>query len=344
MRIRSAFLPLTALLVLAGLLTPGCGILTAPVSVPANVAANTHFSLHGPVVDSHGTPLTEVILHQTLHHQFWTPLAGYALTDESKIFRVDQKVDIEERGQSLYLEFTHPGFHKATYTLRAQNDDLISTSQGDWKLSSDLPIVLYPDKPDATLLTWKGNINYTDYPRAKAINLDQWGGRTVALVDWSLENLASAPASMFYLTLTPQAPTPLDAKGELDARDVNLPAEITLHVTGPDNGFVPMATKRGYAPLQASDTAPTNGYVPTLTISRARLKEMRSTSFGLATGHTEFFFFRANNRYGKGFICWSRRVEGLHSDIAPAEFYFGIWMQPQAGDLNLTSYTATLHH
>src|SRR5678816_2391649 len=47
-------------LLIAAMITAGCGLITAPLSMPAAVAENADFSLRGPVVDQQGKPLSGV--------------------------------------------------------------------------------------------------------------------------------------------------------------------------------------------------------------------------------------------------------------------------------------------
>ena len=322
----------------------GCGLITAPVSVPGSIAANADFSLEGPVVDSRGAALEEVLLTQELRHQFWTPIAGYALTDEKKLRSVSGQVEVAERGEQLHLVFTHAGYHPAEYNFQADEGGIIMTPQGCWRAAPHFPVVLYPDKPEAFLRTWRGSINCADYPRVPSIDLQALAGAANVLVMRNaeaardVEEVARDRSGLLYLTLTGQTPVPINSQGELDAQDVNLPAEITLHITGTKNGFVPIAPKYGYAPFQACDTAPTEGYAPTLTLSRARLKEMRGAPMNLIVEPAEYFFFRVDDHYGKGSIMWNRRVDGKSKEIAPAVFYFALFVHPRANDTNLTSF------
>ena len=71
--------------VLAALLLPSCGIVTAPLSVPEAIAKNADFSLRGVVVDPSGKPLENVILAQELGHYFWTADGRGKTTNEQTI-------------------------------------------------------------------------------------------------------------------------------------------------------------------------------------------------------------------------------------------------------------------
>ncbi len=51
------------------LLSAGCGLLTAPASVPAAIAENSNFTFNGSVVDSSGKPLDAVVVtFKKIHH------------------------------------------------------------------------------------------------------------------------------------------------------------------------------------------------------------------------------------------------------------------------------------
>ena len=341
MRMRTVAALAAGVAALAELLSGGCGILSAPVSVPAAVAQNAGFSLEGTVVDNHGVPLEGVLLSQELNHYWWTPIKGGDVSHEPKLRRVDRTVAVNERGEDLHLTFALDGYHHAEYSFQARDADLVETPQGAWKNAPNFPVVLYPDKPDANLKTWRGNINYAEYPRAQVIDLNAVGSLKGPTIVRSADEAAAAPDGTLYLTLTPQTPQPINNSGELDPADINLPAEVTLHITGAGNGFVRIVPKLGYAPIQASDTAPAEGYAPTLTIDRSRLKEMRKASMNLIIEPREYFFFRANGRYGKGWFSWSQRVDEKQKGIAPAIFGYALWIQPQAGDVNLTTYVAS---
>ena len=79
------------LAIAATVATASCGILTAPVSLPAAVAENATITFKGTVVDNNGKPLGGVVSRLENRHHFWTPIAGSRDVYDHMLRRVDQE-------------------------------------------------------------------------------------------------------------------------------------------------------------------------------------------------------------------------------------------------------------
>ncbi len=316
----------------------GCGVLTAPFSVPEAVAENANFSFQGKVVDVNGQPLDSVLMSQQLDHHFWTPVAGGTDTDEHHLRRVDGGFDVEERGRELNLTFTRDGYYDATYTINSGDAKSVHTRQGDWPVVPDFPVVMLSRTPaDAHLQTWNQNLQYAAYPRQAAIDLSRLGGQPAVTLDGSAASFDTVRPGVLYITLTKQPPG-TKSNGDVDPTEVNLPAHLELHLSGAENGLLRIVPRVGYPPVQTADTAPRAGYSPTLELSRDRLKQMRMADDERIIEAHEYFYFLAQGHYGKGMISWSQSYRPGTQGVLPLSFTIGLWEQPAAGDDNLRAH------
>ncbi len=140
----------------------------------------------------------------------------------------------------------------------------------------------------------------------------------------------------FYVTFTPQPPHVINAHGDVDPDDLNLPGTISLHVSGPDNGFSRIQPRLGYAPIVVADDAPTSGYSTELAIYRPRLKEMRAADHEQIVEAHEYFFIKVDGHYGKGSAAWTAEYDLKWKKIFKPHLEFTFWMQSSPGDTNLT--------
>jgi hypothetical protein len=341
MKIPKTFLPILAIAGAFSALIPfGCGLITAPITVPMAVAANANFSITVVLVDQEGKPLEDVLLNQQLDHRFWEPMSGSTDTDERRLLFVDRKLKVQERGQNLNLDFTRDGYYDVSLKLNADDPKTVHSNLGDWPLVPDFPVVMMSRAgKDANLRNLDTTFDCAAYPRRPVLDLDRLATADASRIVYDFAGEDSGPArpGTLYLTLTREAPHPINAHGDLDPSDLNLPGEVTLHISGDDGGFVRIAPRVGYAPIQTSDTAPAEGYQPTFQILRDRLKEMRTGSAERVIESHEYFFFRAHGRFGKGLINWSRQRDRNALKPPPLSFRTAVWIQPQAGEINLRS-------
>jgi hypothetical protein len=326
---------------LAAMACAGCGILTAPVSVPAAAASNANFSFKGRIYDHNGNPLDTAMLAQQLDHHFWTPIAGGTGTDERHLRRIDGAYKVEERGRELNLTFTRDGYYDAEYNFTASDAKYVSTPAGDWPNADNFPVVLISRQPpDAPLAAWSGDISYANYPRQPIIDFNTLESTTRNFSERSAEESNTLSSGLLFLTLVKEMPRAINSRGDVDPAEVNLPASVTLRISGQESGFVRIAPRLGYAPMQVSDTAPATGYTPEFVISRNRLREMRSSSRTRIMEAHEYFYFRFGNRCGKGFIAWQFQADPSRKEPLPLSFHYGFWLQRRPNDTSLISHQA----
>jgi len=96
------------LLFLAG---TGCGIVTAPVSVPEAVAANRNMHLEGTITDAAGNALTDVTLSVQKGHTYWDAAMGQRVDYEDSSSIVSGQFSVSRRGSTrVQLIFAKPGY------------------------------------------------------------------------------------------------------------------------------------------------------------------------------------------------------------------------------------------
>jgi hypothetical protein len=313
-----------------------CGIFTAPISVPAAVASNANYSFHGPVVDQNGNSLDGVIMRFSKSHHFWTPIKGGTDIEAESTRRVDHTFDLDERGSFLEVTFSKDGYYDAGFRFMAESKEDVTSSYGTWPNIKNFPVVLLTKKPaDALLDRFNAAISYSDYPIATCIAIDNvaTNGRTgdIQYLGKDAQDPTVFPPGTLYLTLVKEAPPAMNVKGEIDPAELDIPGSVTLHLAGKNNGFLRIEPKVGFHPIATSDTAPDGGYVPELTFPRARLKAMRSADpQDIILAH-EYFFFRANNRYGKGVFSWENRA-------GKPSFRYELYVQPEQNIRDLTTH------
>ncbi|HEY4329752.1 MAG TPA: hypothetical protein VGN88_08445 [Phycisphaerae bacterium] len=303
-----------SLAAMALLVSSACGILTAPFTVPAAIDANAFFNFSATLTDPTGTPLDNVTLHQTLNHTFWHPTEIQTTTNEPKIRQFNHTVSVNERGAHLSLIFSKEGYYDAQFDLFARSPGIIHTLAGDMPVKSNFPVILYPVTPaDSDLRSWRGYLPYGNYPKP-VLDLTKLAGTSAGAAIsplLSLNDISTASPGSFYLNFSPAETSAKPSAAE----------SVTINIT---DGQLQLMTTRPYEdPLLSSDTAPDAGYQPQLILDQARLKEMRSNT---VSSH-EYFFFRTQNHFGKGYIVPFGNT-----------FNANIWINPIAGDHNLITH------
>ena len=264
----------------ASLLLTGCGIITFPLSLGAAVASNASFSFKGKVVDA--------------------------------------------SGQAVFT-FSKDGYQEAYFRLTAERPDDVYTRAGIWHKGEDFPVVLLSSRaPQAPLVRFNSSISYGDYPVADAIALPNLATNAAAgdvlYAGKDAEDPTVFPAGTLYATLDKEPPTALNAKGDIDLADLDIPSHVTLHLPGPQSGFITLA--------------PAGGYVHELTFTRERLKEMRAGNQENIIEAHEYFLFRAGHYYGKGVFSWGMQAG------KPA-FRYELYIQPEPDNRDLHCYRST---
>jgi hypothetical protein len=249
---------------------------------------------------------------------------------------------VAERGATLRLVFTRDGYYETSCSLSAADDPIMTTPNGAWIVKGPFPVVLFAKDPhDSDLALHRCTLSCARYPDMEAVNLarmEQWRSQPIQPDGQPVANL---PPGIFYITIEKGTLQPRNAAGDVAPVDVNLPARLTLHISGDDGGFVPIAPRLGYAPMQACEEAPASGYVPTLTFEQPRLREMRLVRADEIVGAHEYFCFRARGRYGKGSIAWDQTFFRDQNDPLPAEFRCTLLQSRQPGERRLISRNAS---
>ena len=320
----------------SSILLSNCGILSAPVSLPAAVAENSNFSFSGVVVDQDGKSLEGVIVTRLNYHHFWMPLSGGKDIPDTIIRRADATFEFDDRGASLDFTFSKDGYQDASFRMTADNSELLVTSMGTWKNGKKFPaVMLSTTVRDADLAHYNNSISYDRYPVADAIALPNVAteGRSgdITYAGKDAQDPTIFPAGTLYITLGKEPPPAINSKGDVDPTDLDIPHHVTLHLPGMQSGFVRIEPRTGYHPITTSDSAPASGYVHELTFSRARLKEMRKASQTDIIEAHEYFFFRAGDRYGKGTFSWANQS-------GKPTFRFDLFIQPQPENRDLTTH------
>jgi hypothetical protein len=320
----------------AGLLA-GCGILTAPVSLPAAVAQNANLTFQGAVVDQNGRLLDGVVIRRTNSHHLWMPLSGSRDIEDTKLRRADGRFGFEDRGQSLDFTFSKNGYKDAVFNWSAAEAGQFRTPLGIWRNVKDFPVVLLStERPDAELAHVSQAISYGDYPVADCISLPNLAtkGRNGDVV-WSGKDARDTtvfPAGTLYATVGKEPPQAINAKGDLDPADLDVPDHITLTLPGVGCGLMRIEPRVGFHPMATSDVAPAAGYVHELRFNRSRLRAMKLARRDDILLASEYFFFKVGDRFGKGRLSWAGGGKG-----GPV-FRYELYLQPQEENRDLQTH------
>ncbi len=330
------FLTLTGIL-LTSLTLANCGILTAPISLPKAVSENATYHFNGRIIDENGKTLDGVVCVVSNNHFLWAPLSGYKEVAEPVTRRVDGKFDFTTRGSSCDFTFSKDGYYDASYRFNADHPDLITTGNGIWHNQENFTVVLpHSRTPTAQLIHTKLSIDYANYPKSDAIALLNVAtqGATGDLIyrNKDAEDPTVFPIGTLYATLDKEPPQPLNAKGDIDVAELDIPHHVTLHLPGKDSGFIPIKPQTGLVPMLTTDLAPDAGYQHELTFTRARLKAMRSADAANIIEAHEYFFFRAGTYYGKATFSWAIRG-------GKPVFEYDLYLQPEPNNRDLSLHT-----
>ncbi len=335
MQRRSFSMSAWAAVAAVSLLLMGCGILTFPLSLTAAVARNASFSFRGKVVDASGQAVDGVIVRLANSHHIWTPVAGSKDLDEVITRRADGNYGFDTRGSYSEFTFSKDGYQDAYNRLTADSPDDVHTQGGIWHKGENFPVVLLSSRaPQARLVRFDTNITYSEYPLANAIalpNLAHAADGDILYAGKDAEDPSVFPAGTLYATLDKEPPTALNAKGDIDLADLDIPSHVTLHLPGPQSGFIAIVPRVGFHPIDTTDLAPASGYVHELTFTRTRLKEMRSTNQENIIEAHEYFLFRAGHYYGKGVFSWGMQA-------GKPVFRYELYIQPEPDNRDLHYY------
>ncbi|MCL2641263.1 MAG: hypothetical protein FWD53_10490 [Phycisphaerales bacterium] len=316
----------------------GCGILTAPFSATKAIAANANYDFKGVVVDPDGKVLEGVVAVQTSQRRFWTPLKGATTTNKEDYIRVDDEFNVAVRGTNLSVKFSKNGYRDAVFNFTADANNEIVTRMGTWANSSEFAVLMVPvNARDAYLIRHTTRISYEHYPIADMISLPNLltegaSGDVVYRAKDSADPTV-IPDGTFYVVLDTSPPEAINSFGQIDPAELDIPNSLTLRIAGAgrDAGLIRMVPRAGMHPMLISTTAPETDYVSEITISRERLKEMRTAERSSIAGAAEYFYFRIGDRFGKGALSWSNRS-------GKPIFTFDLHVQRRAAVRDLTTF------
>jgi hypothetical protein len=309
----------------------GCGVLFGWATFPAAVATNKIFSFKGHVVDPQDKPVDGCLVKVEVTHLVWAAVEGLKNNDNVLLRKIGPTFEYTTRGTDSKFIFTKEGFQERTFFM----DDLewVSTDEGLWPNVKDFPVVMIPDKkPTSKSRVWSDSVSYMEYPRTRLINpLSSQDDRT-----GDANEPEKFPDGRIYLTIKKEPPRVINAKGDVDPLELNMPGSITLRTTDKEGGFIRIEPRLGFPPMLTSDQAPAEGYVPELSFDRKRLLDMRKRENArkVIEGY-EYFFFRVNGHYGKGRLAWSDHVDSDEKTPVSLRFTYNLWTQPEKGNREL---------
>jgi hypothetical protein len=319
-----------AALALLGLVTMGCGILTAPVSVPAALLANDSPGLAGTIVDEAGRPVSGVHIHVSTTRVTWDPMFLQNSTSKESDVVADGTFDIKpERGSSMGLTFARAGYRKRMVEVTAdkmyQSGEGLPT-RGTWRREKRVEVVL--ERADARFPALARASEAVAYPGSggvMGIDLEHPGALYVG---------PSVIPHLFYATV--EGLEHFSAGAVVDPPDRNLPKRMRFRISDADGGFVRYMPHFGRDVLAQMTEAPAEGYVRELVLTRGELDKMRAIE-AKETDEVELFYFRAGGRFGKGLITWDRRYQ----DEGSLQLRYVLLYQRTAGDRDLRSSETT---
>lgn len=296
-----------------------CGVITAPVSLPAAFARNSDLGLKGTIADDLGEPLDQVLVHIDRVYYLWHAEGSY--NEYSKILvAADRQFEIKPmRAHELTFTFKKSGYAEQTVTVD-QEGQISAAYRGGvrgskWPAQEVRMILRKLDRAQPALNWLHATVNYTDPEKMPAIDLSTFnsgvrqGGPTRVPADAGIAeldpNAAILPPGMLFAVIQRQALRTSGPERRVDPLDINLPARLALRFSDPDGGFARFTPLPGSGILEQMGQAPESGLAPELVLDADRLRKMRDPSNDFILDRNEFFFFRAGGKYGKGIVSWS---------------------------------------
>jgi hypothetical protein len=261
----------------------------------------------------------------------------------------------QRRAHELTFTFRKPGYLDQTIVvaqsfIRSGSREL----EGDqWPLNSPVQVVM--QRKDRLMAALRGlvvQVDYTDPTRQPVIDLSKalvtigsadlnygpTGDRRIAMSDGVLLNLApgqAVPAHGLYAAIQRQPTRTTGPERAVDPLDLNLPAQLTFHISDPDAGFVGFQPQAGTTPLAQMNQAPEGPYAPEFTLDEKRLRTLRDATSKNVADRNEFFYFRADGKFGKAVVSWPRSAD----ETGPLRLSIALLIQPD-GSRNLAVRSA----
>ncbi len=311
---------------LLGLATIGCGILTAPVSVPLAIAANDSPALAGTIVDDAGQPVSGVHVHVSTNRVTWDPIFMRNIRLKVSDVLADGTFDIRpQRGATMTLAFERTGYRGRTIvvtsnTMEQRGEGL--PALGRWRREKRVEVVL--ERVDAHFPALARASEVVMYP----------GSGDVLGIDLEHPRALYAGAAiiphLFYATVEGMEAFPRGVV--VDPPDRDLPKRMTFQISDADAGFVRYTPHFGQDVLAQMTEAPAEGYVPQMVLTRGDLEKVRDIQ-GKERDEVVLFYFRAGGRFGKGMITWDRRYQ----DESPLQLRYVLLYQTAPGERDLRS-------
>ena len=339
-------LSLSLAALLAAAILPACGLITAGVSVPEAFSHNGDLALQGSIVDDAGGPVDDVVVTVKREYYLWHADRSYAEFDTLTLL-ANHAFDVPpRRAHELTFTFRKPGYLDQTIVvaqtfIRSENFWIEGVQ---WPLNSPVLVVMQrKDHPVPTLRTLILRVDYTDPAKQPVIDLSNalatigagelTRDRTIAMSDAALSNLAPGqpvPAHGLYATIQRQPTRTTGPERSVDPLDLNLPAQLTFRISDPDAGFVAFQPQAGTTPLAQMNQAPEGPYAPEFTLDEKRLRTLRDATSKNVADRNEFFFFRADGKFGKAVVSWPRSSD----ETGPLRLSIALLIQPD-GSRNL---------
>lgn len=345
----SAFLAASACLVAV----TACGLITAGVSVPEAFTHNNNLGLKGTIRDDQGNPVDDVVVTVKREYYLWHADRSYPEFDTLTLM-ANHTFDIpSRRAHELTFTFRKPGYLDQTLTvaqnyIKGENRWL----EGDqWPLDTAVQVVLLAKDRPIPALRWLAlQVDFTDPTKNPVIDLTKalptsadpslgysrehtvmMSGNALTVLPGG-EGAWIAPPLALYASIERQPTKTTGPEHRVDSLDLNMPARLRLRINDADAGFAVFIPGAGTHPLAQMTLAPENAYLPEFTLSEARLRQLRNPASNLISERNEFFYFRANGKYGKGVISWAHTSD----ETGPLRLFLALMIQPD-GTRNLTT-------
>ncbi len=342
-------------ILLAGAMVPACGLITAGISVPEAFSHNGDLGLKGAIVDDQGGPVDDVVVTVKREYYLWHADRSYPEFSTQTLMANHTFNVPQQRAHELAFTFRKPGYMDQTIVvaqtyIRSENRWV----EGDqWPLNTPAQVVMQrKDRPMPALRWLAVQADYTDPNTQPVIDLSKalaTGGasdptygytrdHTIALSDGALLNLGpvqTVPAHGLYATIQRQPTRTTGPERRVDPLDLNLPAQLTFRISDADAGFAGFTPQAGSNPLAQMSQAPEGAYAPEFTLGERRLRTLRDAASKNVADRNEFFYFRADGKYGKAVVSWAQSSD----ETGPLRLFIAVMIQPD-GSRNLAVRSA----
>jgi len=320
------------------------------------------FDISGTVNDTQGNPLYEVLM----------------IVEQTRVTGFDKSIDKEEKQtingkfhlrtnkqNSITMSFEKDGYYNVDGIYIYQRKYRKKIKNGVLEIKN-LKIVMRKIGKLANLVEYDDTLKFTSDGKATVLSLKQKTDKHGDVIkyekgenyseDEDYEELIHVK-NIFKKDALPEdclyAVTDLDKSGKLLTKRIQpdddsdyhyyIPETIKLKLTAEDGAFIPHATTEENTTLALRDMlkAPIKGYEKELSVNVAEYINARKM------GRSEiYFYFKANGRYGKGYIDYFKYYYGDDDEEDEAkidamrgegklEVGVELYLNPKRGDRNL---------